>query len=79
MAASLNTGIDFFNFLILSISGLLLLERRLMASALKPRVKRPRVSSVPSEVVYPSRDDDDSSKRKVKQGECVLGRACEAL
>ncbi|XP_075896104.1 cilia- and flagella-associated protein 91 isoform X2 [Nelusetta ayraudi] len=55
---------DYKSFYLDTPEGLLLLERRLLASALKPRVKRPRVSSVPSEVNYPSRDDDDSGKRK---------------
>lgn len=64
----MNLQVKTFGELILSTSGLLLLERRLMASALKPRVRRPIVSSGPTEVHYPSRDDDDSGKGKVKRG-----------
>lgn len=68
MQINLVKTIIIFEELILSISGLLLLERRLLTSALKPRVKRPIVSRGPTEVHYPSRDDDDSGKGKVKRG-----------
>lgn len=55
-----------------SITGLLALETGLSASALKPQVKRLKVSNIKHFIDYPSREDEDSGKRKVKQKEICL-------
>lgn len=60
-------GLHFFFLFLRSITGLLALETGLSASALKPQVKRLKVSSIRHFIDYPSREDEDSGKRKVKE------------
>lgn len=57
-----------------SITGLLALETGLSASALKPQVKRLKVTKITHFIEYPSREDEDSGKRKVKEKIICLKR-----